>query len=292
MKLIQRLFHHQACCNQPQWILIVCRYRQPSANDLTLFQQLDQLLDSNASGSRRDFNVHEASWLHSSHTSTVGTAALKFCESRELYQLVDFPTQQDALLDLILSEHTGTTFQLPINNSDHATIFLFLATSSHLPIIVPPPRCAFQWSHAPWKSLSRHFNSIKWNFQGTIDDIITCFANIIYSNYNKVCSIVCSKKFMTNTMVDSCEAVWQCKITYWKRNDVAGFNQASLDANSVYKQAIQDYRANIHEDLRQHSTSKRWWSLTKSLIGSTSSGRPMLPHAHQLAQPNCLYQIT
>jgi len=66
-------------------LLFVCYYRQPSANDITLFQQLDKLLDSNVPGSPviyEDFNVHEASWLHSLHTSAAGTAALEFCESR------------------------------------------------------------------------------------------------------------------------------------------------------------------------------------------------------------------
>ena len=52
----------------------------------------------------------------------------------------------------------------------------------------------------------------------------------------------------------------------------------------MYEQAIQDYRAKIRKDLWQHSSSKRWWSLTKSLIGSTFGGRPMLPPAHQLAE--------
>ena len=269
--------------------LIVCCYRQPSANDLTLFQQLDQLLDSNVSGSPvicGDFNVHEASWLHSSHTSAAGTAALEFCECRGFYQLVDFPTRQDAILDLILSEHTGTTIQLPnLNTSDHVTIFLSLATSSHLPVIIPPPRRVFHWSHAPWRSLSRHFNSIKWNFQGIIDDITTRFANIIYSTTIKfVPSCVPQNSRPTPWWNRSCEAVRQRKISSWKRNDIAGFNQISLDANFVYEQAIQDYRAKIRKDLRQHSTSKRWWSLTKSLIGSTSGGRPMLPPAHQLAE--------
>lgn len=49
---------------------IVCCYRQPSPSDLTLFCQLDKLLDSNTSLSPvicGDFNVHEVSWLNSSH---------------------------------------------------------------------------------------------------------------------------------------------------------------------------------------------------------------------------------
>ena len=70
----------------------------------------------------------------------------------------------------------------------------------------------------------------------------------------------------------------QCKVTCWKRN---GFSQASSDANSIYKQAIQDYRVKIQEDLQQHSTSKRWWSLTKRFI---SIARPMSLPAHQLAE--------
>lgn len=44
--------------------LFVCCYHQPSANDLTLLQQLDQFLDFNVLGLPvicGDFNVHEAS---------------------------------------------------------------------------------------------------------------------------------------------------------------------------------------------------------------------------------------
>ena len=134
--------------------LIVCCYRQPSSSDLTLFRLLDNLLDTNLSLSPvicGDFNVHKASWLHSSHTSVAGTAALDFCESRGLHQLVSFPTRQSAILDLILSERTGTTTQLPnLNTSDHVAIFLSLAVSSHFPTTTPPPRRVFHWKHAPW----------------------------------------------------------------------------------------------------------------------------------------------
>ena len=100
-----------------------------------------------------DFNVHEASWLKSSHTSTAGTAALDFCESKGLQQLIHFPTQQDAMLDLLLSEHTGTVTRLPnLNNSDNVAIFLSLATSYHS-TVMPPPRHVFT-GHVPWKKLS------------------------------------------------------------------------------------------------------------------------------------------
>ena len=85
-----------------------------------------------------DFNVHETSLLHSSHTTAAGTAALDFCESRGLHQLIHFPTRQGAMMDLILSEHTGTTTQLPnLNTSDQVTVSLSLKITSY-PLTVSP----------------------------------------------------------------------------------------------------------------------------------------------------------
>ena len=77
--------------------LIVCCNCQPSTSDLTLFRLLDKLLNADLSLSPMIygyFNVHGVSWLHSSHTSVTGVAALDFCESRGLHQLVSFPTRQ------------------------------------------------------------------------------------------------------------------------------------------------------------------------------------------------------
>ena len=232
-----------------------------------------------------DFNVHETSWLNSSHTSTAGTAALDFCESRGLHQLVQFSTRQDAVLDLILSEQMGSTSRLPnLNTSDHVVILLSLATPSHHPVITPPFRCVFHWSNAPWKKLTRHFYSIKWNFQGSVDDITTQFSNTIHSSTLKfVPSCVPKSSRPTPWWNRFCEAAWQRKVKCWEDSDMVGFTQASLSAHSTYNQAIQNYRNRIRRELRRNSASKHWWSLTKSLIGSTSICRPTTPSAHQLA---------
>ena len=74
-----------------------------------------------------DFNVHESSWLYSTHTSSGCTAMFDFCESWNLHQLIDFPTRCDAILDLILSEHPGFVKELPnLNASDHVAVLLRL----------------------------------------------------------------------------------------------------------------------------------------------------------------------
>lgn len=82
-----------------------------------------------------------------------------------------------------------------------------------------------------------------------------------------------------------CEAAQKRKILCWQSNDITGFTHASLVTHSTYRQsAIQDYRDKIQKELQQYSTSRQWWSLTKSLMGFTSSSRPATPSAYQLAE--------
>ena len=68
--------------------LFLCCCCWPSPSDTTLLACLDTLLDKHSLPPVicGDFNVHESSWLHSTHTSSAGTATLDFCESRNLLQ--------------------------------------------------------------------------------------------------------------------------------------------------------------------------------------------------------------
>ena len=109
-------------------IIFICCYFQPSATDSTLLTSLDSLLNQNVLLSPvvcGDFNVHESVWLQSSHTFSAGTATMDFCDSRGFHQLITFPTHQNAILDLVISEHTGTVQVLPnFNTSDHVAILV------------------------------------------------------------------------------------------------------------------------------------------------------------------------
>ena len=48
------------------------------------------------------------------------------------------------MLDLILSEHTGTVTRLSLTTSYH-------------PVLMPHSRCVFHWSHTPWKKFHNIF---------------------------------------------------------------------------------------------------------------------------------------
>ena len=102
-----------------------------------------------------DFNVHESSWLHSTHTTG------------------------DAILDLVLSEHHGLVQQLPnLNTSDHVTILLTLQDFS-IPSSAPPDRRVFHWSRAPRNKLFRYFSSYQWKFSESVKSSVAYFTNVI-----------------------------------------------------------------------------------------------------------------
>ena len=138
--------------------LIACSYRQPSSTDVTLLINLDRLLDKYPLLSPV-INVHESTWLYSSHTSSSGMATLDFCESRGLHQLVTFPTCLNAILDLIMTEYPSSTRALPnLNTSDHVAVLLTLSSFTH--VIILADHRVYRWSRTPWGRLHHYFHSL------------------------------------------------------------------------------------------------------------------------------------
>ena len=168
-------------------LLFVCCYCQPSSMDVTLLTNLDHLLDTYPAVSPvicGDFNVHESTWLHSSHTSSAGTATLDFCESRGLHQLVNFPTRLNAILDLVLSENPGSTQTLPnLNTSDHVVVLWTLPSFTN---VINPADCrVYHWSCAPLGRLRHYFSSFHWKIPKSVDAAVSFITNVIVSATQK-----------------------------------------------------------------------------------------------------------
>ena len=156
-------------------LLIICCYCQPSQCDTSLILSLDTLLDSHQHLTPficGDFNVHEHSWLSSSHSSAAGTATKDFSDSRGLLQLVDFPTRGNAILDLVLYGHQGSIQSFPaFNTSDHLVLLVTvsISTSDFVISSTPPHRCIYHWSRTKWDRLSHHFSSVIWDMSGCVE---------------------------------------------------------------------------------------------------------------------------
>ena len=188
-------------------IIFICCYRHPLATDTTLLTNLDSLLNQNTSLSPiicGDFNVHESVWLQSFHTSSAGTATMDFCDSRGLHQLITFPTSQNAILDLVISEHTGATQVLPnFNTSDHVAILVsFDALTTN--IVYLSAHRVFYWSRAPWNRLSHFFSSFNWDISGSVDDATTHVSSVIISAVEK--------------FIPSCIPKLSCPTPWWNHH--------------------------------------------------------------------------
>jgi len=141
--------------------MILCVYRQPSATDTTLIDSLNRFCLANSHHSIiivGDFNVHECDWLGSPFTSPTGSALHEFCELFGLSQSVDRGTHKEAILDLAISEYTGTVSYHPhLGTSDHIAIFVVFQMSLHVPSSVPP-RKVYHWKSVPWRHLHGYFH--------------------------------------------------------------------------------------------------------------------------------------
>lgn len=155
--------------------------------DVTLLTNLDQLLHKYPSMSpviRGDFNVHESTWLHSSHTSSTGTATLDFCESRGLCQLVNFPNRLNAILDLVLTEHPSSIQTLlNLNASDHVVVLVTLLSFTN--VITPVDRLVYHWSHAPLGEIKSLFCYFCWHIPNSVDAAVSYVTNVVVSATQK-----------------------------------------------------------------------------------------------------------
>ena len=100
-----------------------------------------------------DFNVHENSWLSSTHSSAAGTVTKDFSDSRGLFQLVDFPTRGNAILDLVFYSHQGSIQSFPaFNTSDHLFLLAIVSISTSDLVTVSPPLHSrvYHWTRANW----------------------------------------------------------------------------------------------------------------------------------------------
>lgn len=120
-----------------QGILILCIYQQSGVSEATLVDSFTRFRVANSHlpiiivG---DFNVYEHEWLGSSFNYAVGIALCGFCKLYGLSQLVDQGTCDNAILDLVISEYTGTVFYHPhLGTSDHIVISVRFNVSLHVP---------------------------------------------------------------------------------------------------------------------------------------------------------------
>ena len=116
---------------QSQKLLLGVVYRPPSANnaiidylDSNILQKLEEF-GAHSVMLIGDFNVHHTDWLGSHSTDAGGRQMLQLANCLGLEQIVDEPTRENQILDLVLTD-------LPASSTTLANV----GTSDHNPVLV------------------------------------------------------------------------------------------------------------------------------------------------------------
>ena len=120
-----------------------------------------------------DFNVHHKDWLtYSCGTDRPGELCYNFSISKDLTQIVNFPTQisdcdshSPALLDLFLSSDASICSTMafpPLGNSDHVVVSVSIDFPINSKQDSPFHGVAYDNSRADWDGLRDHLRDVPW----------------------------------------------------------------------------------------------------------------------------------
>ena len=243
-------------------------------HDLTLIHSFTQLrLDhsQNPVVIVGDFNVHKREWLGSPTTSSAGTAVCGLCETFGQQQLVDRGTCKSTILDLVITECSGTvTYHPHLGSSDHVGLLLkFIVRLQVPPPLTPQP--VYHWKMAPWNHVCGHFLCVQWDVlkTGTISDANGAFNDIITQVHDHYVSSTIPRP--TKWWNCFCQCTYQKKVQCWAKRDWPAYHAAVSAARRAQAITFSHYRNSLLLKLKTGSNDRLWWKMTKDIKPKTRS---------------------
>ena len=168
-------------------VLIGLWYRPPGS-------ELDSIADLEAEASALregtigmlivgDMNVHHKEWLRfSSCTSPPGRALFETISRMGLTQIVQQPTREEYLLDLVLTDFPECIKPHVIPGiSDHSAVLMNLAL--RFCSGEGSPRCCWLFSKAKWQAMNQRFNAVSWKTLldqcSDVDAMVDLFTDVV-----------------------------------------------------------------------------------------------------------------
>ena len=212
-------------------------------------------------------NIHHARWLRHSNGNSIQGADLKaLCDNLGLQQLVGEPTRQQYLLDLYLSDVSGTKIKVGPYIADHR---LFVAS-------VPFPevttlhikRERFNLHRARWTALKDALVLTDWTplHRGTAEDAATFFMEILWMT---LCTYipyeeVQIKKKSHPWLNAACESAIAGKNA---AENTATYESARAKCTRVLKEEQDKYIVQLRTKISNLSKgTKEWWKLNRLLL--------------------------
>ena len=141
----------------------------------SISSNIEEVLSTNPSANVLffgDFNVHHKDWLsHSGGTDRAGELCYNFSISKDLTQMVNFPTRipdcdsySPTLLDLFLSSDASICSTIsfpPLGNFDHVvSVSIDFPSNSQWDALFH--RIAYDYSRTDWDSIRDHLRDVPW----------------------------------------------------------------------------------------------------------------------------------
>ena len=289
--------------NSSERIYLCCLYRSPSSDDsiyevlsshIQEFYAKDPSCEVVVCG---DFNAHHKTWLGFTNNSDVhGDSALLFSLTNNLVQIVSTPTRfpSNTLLDLFLTSdpdlYTVSTIE-PLGTSDHAVVCCTRSISKSDNKVSQQVKRLF--NKADWDGLRDFFASYNWTSCENED--VDVHAENITS------TILLGIDLFVPTKIIPCKqnsAPWfnlPCLTAYSKKQAAfrkykskpsisshASFKAARNVLKRTIRQAKKEFQKRLQKKIDGSALSSRqFWSLYRSLSGSSKSSVPILSYEEQ-----------
>jgi len=154
-------------------MLMACWCRPPKPGNLECIEAFREELHVHRLGAVGtvvigDINVYSKRWMvHSSGESPEGTRLHEICEDEGLKQIVKSPTRNENLLDLVMTDISGTETEVGGKIQDHR--FVLTKLKVRVPETKLQRREVWNFKKADWTRLKEDLSEHDWSCLQTLD---------------------------------------------------------------------------------------------------------------------------
>jgi len=228
-----------------------------------------------------DFNDRTTNW-HSTHPdSEIGTNLYDLLNSYYLSQLINEPTRNNNILDLLITNNPGLIIDSgtldPLHDLDHLPIYGKL--NFHIKHNKPSIRNIWDFANGNYQELNDQLLQIPWGMvigESDIDDAVEMMTALI-----KQCSNNCipnktvkifptDKPGMTSKVKDLLKSTRRLQKRAQRTNnilDIEKHQEKRREAKLAWQKAQDDHYKNIERKLQNsENNSRTYWKIIKSVI--------------------------
>ena len=225
-----------------------------------------------------DLNIHHKRWLiHSSENTAIGAELKIFCDFHGLFQVVREPTRNDYLLDLAITDITGSSATVLPKIADHKSVRLDLRLPEVTETTVS--RVAWHLKEADWTKLENELSEVDWSSlqSGTAQDAANLFLDILWTLLIKhIPRKRIKSKHSSHPWLNS-----RCRAAIIQKNQAEGKDHYKV-VQEQCSQVLREERANYVEVLKAKlaalpKCSKQWWRINRELLHRTANMKNIPP---------------